>query len=101
MNAKEKKYLQSPCEIVSRVLAFLGGFQFWLFVVCFWGGWEVGWMEESQIGVEGVYRKQAGAMSKPNSWSGAPMSKGATSMMGRREVLVVLYSITVLPQVPV
>jgi hypothetical protein len=55
----------------------------------------------SQIGVEGVYTKQTGLMSIPNSWSGAPMSKGATSMMGRREVLVVLYWMTVLPQVPV
>lgn len=99
MNAKEKNIFQSPCEIVSHFLAFRG-FQFGLFV-CFQSQGQVGWVGGSQVGVEGVYRKQAGPTSKPNSWSGAPTSKGATSMMGKREVLVVLYSITVLPQAPV
>lgn len=51
-------------------------------------------------GVRG-YKKQTGPMSMPNSWSGAPTSIGAKSMMGRREVFVVLYSMTVLPQAPV
>lgn len=99
MNAKEKNIFQSPCEIVSHFLAF-GEIQFGLFI-CFQGWGKVGWVGGNQIGVEGVYTKQAGPMSNPNSWSGAPMSKGATSMMGRREVLVVLYSMTVLPQLPV
>ena len=99
MNAKEKKIFQSTCEIVYHFLAF-GGVQFGLFV-CFHGQGQVGGVGGSQVGAEGVYRKQTGPTSMPNSWSGAPMSKGATSMMGRREVLVVLYSITVLPQVPV
>ena len=99
MNAKEKNIFQSPCEIVSHFLAFWG-FQFGLFV-CFQSQGQVGWVGGSQVGVEGVYRKQTGPTSKPNSWSGAPTSKGATSMMGKREVLVVLYSITVLPQAPV
>lgn len=80
-------------------LAF-GEIQFGLFI-CFQGWGKVGWVGGNHIGVEGVYTKQAGPMSNPNSWSGAPMSKGATSMMGRREVLVVLYSMTVLPQLPV
>lgn len=99
MNAKEKNIFQSPCEIVSHFLAFWG-LQFGLFV-CFQSQGQVGWVGGSQAGVEGVYRKQTEPMSKPNSWSGAPTSKGATSMMGKREVLVVLYSITVLPQAPV
>lgn len=99
MNAKEKNIFQSPCEIVSHFLAFWG-VQFGLFV-CFQGQGRVGWVGGSQVGWEGVYRKQAGPMSMPNSWSGAPTSNGATSMMGKREVLVVLYSITVLPQFPV
>lgn len=85
---------------LSPIFSAFGEIQFGLFV-CLQGRGKVGWVGGSQIGVEGVYTKQAGPTSTPNSWSGAPMSKGATSMMGRREVLVVLYSITVLPQVPV
>lgn len=36
------------------------------------------------------YKKQTGPTSTPNSWSGAPMSIGAISMIGRRDVFVVL-----------
>lgn len=99
MNAKEKKISKVHVKLSPIFLAF-GGVQFGLFV-CFQGQEKVGWVGGSQRGAEGVYRKQTGPMSKPNSWSGAPTSKGATSMMGKREVLVVLYSITVLPQAPV
>lgn len=98
MNAKEKKI--SKVHVKLSPIFWHFGVQFGLFV-CFQGQGQVGWVGGSQDGVEKVYRKQTGPMSMPNSWSGAPMSKGATSMMGRREVLVVLYSITVLPQAPV
>lgn len=50
---------------------------------------------------ESIYLKQTGPMSKPNSWSAPPMSKGAMSRMGRRDGLFVLYSITVLLHSPV
>lgn len=50
---------------------------------------------------ESIYLKQTGPMSKPNSWSAPPMSKGAMSRMGRRDGLFVLYSITVLLHWPV
>lgn len=36
------------------------------------------------------YKKHTGPTSRPNSWSGAPTSIGAISMMGRRDVFVVL-----------
>lgn len=36
------------------------------------------------------YKKQTGPTSRPNSWSGAPTSIGAISMMGRRDVFDVL-----------
>lgn len=36
-------------------------------------------------------------MSKPNSWSAPPISKGAMSRMGKRDGLFVLYSMIVLP----
>lgn len=36
------------------------------------------------------YKKQTGPTSTPNSWSGAPTSIGAMSMMGRRDVFDVL-----------
>lgn len=49
----------------------------------------------------GFYKKQAGPMSTPNSCSGPPMSIGAMSMMGRREVFCDRYSIIVLPHLPV
>lgn len=96
---RKKNVFQSPCEIVSHFLAF-GEVQFWA-VHLFPGLGKSGLGGREPDWVEGVYTKQAGPMSNPNSWSGAPMSKGATSMMGRREVLVVLYSMTVLPQLPV
>lgn len=50
---------------------------------------------------ESIYLKQTGPMSKPNSCSAPPMSKGAMSRMGRRDGLFVLYSITVLLHSPV
>lgn len=50
---------------------------------------------------ESIYLKQTGPMSKPNSWSAPPMSKGAMSRMGRRDGLFVLYSMTVLLHWPV
>lgn len=50
---------------------------------------------------ESIYLKQTGPMSKPNSWSASPMSKGAMSRMGRRDGLFVLYSMTVLLHWPV
>lgn len=40
-------------------------------------------------------------MSTPNSWSAPPTSIGAMSIIGSRDVFVVLYSMTVLPQSPV
>lgn len=49
----------------------------------------------------GFYKKQTGPMSTPNSCSGPPMSMGAMSMMGRREVFCDRYSIIVLPHLPV
>lgn len=39
-------------------------------------------------------------MSMPNSWSGPPMSTGAISTIGSLAVFCVLYSKTVLPQLP-
>lgn len=39
-------------------------------------------------------------MSTPNSWSAPPMSIGAMSMMGRREVFCDLYSMMVFPHLP-
>lgn len=50
---------------------------------------------------ESIHLKQTGPMSKPNSCSAPPMSKGAMSRMGRRDGLFVLYSITVLLHSPV
>lgn len=97
---QRKKIFSKVHVKLSAIFWLLGGFPFGVFV-CFQGQGQLGWVGGSQIGAEGVYRKQTGLRSMPNSWSGAPTSKGATSMMGRREVLVVLYSITVLPQAPV
>lgn len=48
-----------------------------------------------------LYKKHTGPTSTPNSWSAPPISMGAMSTMGRREVFCDLYSITVLPQCPV
>lgn len=48
-----------------------------------------------------LYKKQTAPMSTPNSWSSPPMSRGAMSTIGRREVFDDLYSITVLPHFPV
>lgn len=48
-----------------------------------------------------LYKKQTAPTSTPNSWSAPPMSIGAMSTMGRREVFCVLYSKTVLPHRPV
>lgn len=48
-----------------------------------------------------LYKKQTGPTSTPNSWSAPPISMGAMSRMGRREVFCDLYSITVLPHFPV
>lgn len=47
------------------------------------------------------YKKQTGPRSTPNSCSGPPMSIGAMSTMGRREVFCERYSMTVLPHFPV
>lgn len=47
------------------------------------------------------YTKQTGPISTPNSWSGAPISMGATSVMGSLDVFELLYSMTVLPHCPV
>lgn len=44
-----------------------------------------------------LYKKQTGPRSNPNSWFAPPMSIGAMSTIGRREVFCVLYSKTVLP----
>ena len=48
-----------------------------------------------------LYKKQTAPTSTPNSWSAPPMSIGAMSTIGRREVFCVLYSKTVLPHRPV
>lgn len=48
-----------------------------------------------------LYKKQTAPTSTPNSWCASPMSMGAMSTMGRREVFCDLYSITVLPHDPV
>lgn len=45
----------------------------------------------------GFYKKQTGPTSTPNSWLGAPISKGAISITGNLIVLRVRYSKTVLP----
>lgn len=47
-----------------------------------------------------LYRKHTGPISMPNSWSGPPMSTGAMSTIGSLAVFCVLYSNTVLPQLP-
>lgn len=39
-----------------------------------------------------LYKKQTAPTSTPNSWSAPPMSIGAMSTIGRREVFCVLYS---------
>jgi len=46
------------------------------------------------------YKKHTGPISMPNSWSGPPMSTGAISTIGSLAVFCVLYSNTVLPQLP-
>lgn len=48
-----------------------------------------------------LYKKQTGPISIPNSWSAPPISMGAMSTMGRREVFCDLYSNIVLPHCPV
>lgn len=68
---------------VGRSLGPLGS----QWIVLFWGS--------------GFYKKQTGPMSTPNSCSGPPMSMGAMSTMGRREVFCDRYSMTVLPHLPV
>lgn len=47
-----------------------------------------------------LYKKHTGPISMPNSWSGPPMSTGAMSTIGSLAVFCVLYSNTVLPQLP-
>lgn len=46
------------------------------------------------------YKKHTGPISTPNSWSEPPMSTGAMSTIGSLAVFCVLYSNTVLPQLP-
>ncbi len=46
------------------------------------------------------YKKHTGPISTPNSWFGPPMSTGAISTIGSLAVFCVLYSNTVLPQLP-
>lgn len=48
-----------------------------------------------------LYKKQTAPTSTPNSWFAPPISIGAMSTMGRREVFCDLYSITVFPHCPV
>lgn len=48
-----------------------------------------------------LYKKQTAPTSTPNSWWAPPISTGAMSTMGRREVFWDLYSMTVLLHCPV